>query len=276
MLSLEDVLAESGRWTSVEDDCVRWTTSLHRSSRPVVLRQQQLAQAGQEKAKNDLRFLALRIAGVVQEVSGILVSWHRIDWMQSLLREKHIREDAFRLYVASDIDQFHVRMRSALDYLATLVWGAASDPGKIKKFRSFRALVEWIRKNPDKHEHLGPLADDAARASEWFYGLRKIRDMTVHEGGFTLVFPIEEVIGFMVLQPGSGFRVPESVLPTEVMYNENVVNFRKYAAVHLCWLLSLGETIVGRLLSRWNTGVDPGIHASGGGVDMLNVWVSSF
>jgi len=276
VIPLEEVIALSAQWTSLDEEGVGWTTNLHRSDIPLASVQQRLRAAGEGQYLKDLRFTALRLAGLQQEISGILVSWHRLDWMKSLASRGQLSEDAFAMYAASDIDLFHVRMRSAFDYLSTLVWGSARKRGSLGGNRSFRKLIEWLEKNESRRDVVGPLFDVVLDASDWFRGLRDIRDITVHAGGFSLVFPTEDAIGFMTLQPGSGTQVPKSVVPDEVMWNRNVVDFRKYACVHLCWLLHLVETVTQELLERWRTRFDAESRASGGGVEMLRAWTASF
>lgn len=203
----------------------------------------------------------------------MLVSWHHLDWMQDLVKRGALHEESFRMYAASDIDAYHARMRSAFDYLATIIWGGAENRELVKKFRSFNDLVKWIKEK--RHVGgIGPVAEFIASRTEWFRGLRKVRDTSIHHGGFTLVFPMEEV-GFMSLQPGSLFTAPASVLPKEVMCNDNVVDFRKYAVVHLCWFIELAEEGMHALLHRWKVQPDANTRATGGGVEMLRLWADA-
>ena len=276
MLPITELIALSSQWTDSDPSGVRWTTIMHQSSIPFAVAQHRLNAAGRSTELAENKRLSLRLEGLKQEITGVLTSWHRLDWMKSLVVAGTLTDEAFGCYAACDIGAFHVRMRSAFDYLATLAWGAAQDRNGVGGSRSFSDLIKWLRKNGTRKAAFGPLYDTLFNAADWFEGLRGLRDLTVHQGGFTLVFPSPDAIGFRTLRMGANFTLRESTLPSEVMCNDNIVDFRKYGCLHLCRLISLSETVMKELLNQWDMNPAPNARCSGGAVEMLPKWAASF
>jgi hypothetical protein len=84
--------------------------------------------------------------------------------------------------------------------------------------------------------------------ASWADDLKNVRDDIVHFGADTLVFPDEHDILFQVHK-----RQVRLVLLERVMHNENIVDFRKYAALILGSILLWREQLASIL---------------GGGLDM--------
>lgn len=274
MQDLPTVVSKVAAWTDVDASGVRWRTCTHDLSLPLAFRSRELQSGGFEADADALELIGLALAGVRQEIQGILVSWHRLDWSDKMHKQGVLDDPTFMLYAASDIDLFHVRLRSAFDYLAIVAWGTASRRGTVARSDKFSALVDWLEKNPTRRKDLGVASELLLDHAAWFRDLRDLRDTVIHRRGITLVFP-GAGIGFMLLQPGGGYRVPQTIAPAIVKAGDNVIDFRRYACAHLCWFLNLAEEVSELLRERWTLTRMPGTRSAGGGVEMLRAWVAS-
>lgn len=166
----------------------------------------------------------------------------KLEWMKDCHREDDLDDGLWMSYAATEIDFFHVRFRSMLDHLADLLGRCATKPATVP--HRFNDLKKFL-KNPAKKPLFGPLSDEVLALiddAQWADDVRDVRDDIVHRGADTLVFPDEAEILFQVHQ-----RERRLVLLEGIMHNENVVDFRKYAALTLGLLMTWRERVAGLL-----------------------------
>lgn len=267
--ALAEVLARAIQWTATDERGRYWTTLLHRTDLPLTFVATEAERREDHRTAQLLTETGLHVRAVQQELGSILLLWSRLDWMDNMLREGKLTEEAFCLFTATDIDQFHVRLRSAFDYLAQIARACAARPFEMPGGGSYNSLVKWLEANPSRHAKLGDVATLVTGTREWFFGLKEMREVMVHHGGFTLVFPGDR-IGFMVLKPGMGFRPRPSTVPPLVMQNENVVDFERYAVAHTCWFVDLAESLMQLLVARWNIPRLDGVRSAGGAIEWFH------
>lgn len=193
----------------------------------------------------------------------------KLEWMKACHREDDLDDGLWMFYAATEIDFFHVRFRSMLDHLAALLARCATHPGTVPT--SFIKLKKFVD-NPANRLRFGPLADDVLALlteARWAEDVRDVRDDVVHRGADTLVFPDREEILFQVHQ-----REKRLVLLDGVMQNENVVDFRKYAALTMGLLMTWRERVAAILRQGIRLDGDPPGHGWNrhSGMELLRDW----
>lgn len=181
----------------------------------------------------------------------LLTILSKTEWMKSLHAAGEIDQGQWMYFAATEIDFFHVRFRSLLDHLAALLSRCATRPQTVpEKFFDLKKFLD----NPKKKQLFGSLADDVLgllNDAGWAEDVRTVRDSIVHFGADTLVFPDEHDILFQVHR-----RQSRLVLLDRVMHNENIVDFRKYAALTLGLLLLWRERAAGVLRRGFDLELD--------------------
>ncbi len=181
----------------------------------------------------------------------------RLTWQHDLRREGPPSDDQWMLFAQTDIDHFHVEFRSLVDYLAQAIVNLANQVGVVPS-ESFRRLRNWARESEGNKKRLGKDLAALVIGCEWFDDRRLIRDSIVHQGGFTIVFPVEDRILFQVHQ-GSRRLVR---VPNPLMWNENVVDFALYAGHTVAQLLDYLERAAVVLRQRMIMDIVPSGTAS--------------
>lgn len=168
----------------------------------------------------------------------LLTILSKTEWMKGLHKHGHLDDIEWMYFAATEVDFFHVRVRSLLDHLAALLACCADHPKSVRtKFFDLKGFLQ----DPLKRKAFGQLGEGAhllMQQTSWAEDLRQVRDDIVHRGADTLVFPDQDEILFQVHQ-----RERRLVLLKGVMHNENIVDFRKYAATTLGALLLLREDL---------------------------------
>lgn len=188
-----------------------------------------------------------------QDLWVIETLFERLDWLRGMWIEGQLDDAVWYRYATSDIASFHVVIRSLFDYAAmvvVLISGKAGQlPVKTKsqgKQCSFRDLREWVLVNSSR---LGNTALVKVIADcDWFEDLRNVRDAMVHGSGQTLVFFVKPRILFQVIAKHKGsdkFLMKMS----ELMYNENVMDFELYAGMMHGYLLDFLEQLAMHVFS---------------------------
>jgi hypothetical protein len=136
------------------------------------------------------------------------------------------------LYCTSDILAFHVELRALFDQLAGLIASFAVKKGAVRD-SSFEDLRSWLGKNPRNEARLGSDLSEIVRACNWFTDVRSVRDDLVHRGAHSIAFSAQGRILFQIQQ-----RVRPSILVPEVMYNEQIADFERYAGLLFGLLLN--------------------------------------
>lgn len=185
------------------------------------------------------------IKSINWDISNLLATATRLEWQKSLWSKKQIDYGAWFKFAALDIDLFHVKFRSIFDYFAKTIRNVSDNPEQVKR-KSFATMKNWLKRS----ENIQRLGEDLAQlvlSCEWFDILKEVRESTVHKGGFTVVFPIENRILFQVHE-----GLIRKVLFPEIMFNKNVVDFELYAGLYYGYLISYLEEVSEAIDKRLN------------------------
>lgn len=186
-----------------------------------------------EEENNKLRILSSRARDDLWNISTLI---ERLNWSRKNAKEVEHISDMWRHYVKMDISQFHVEMRAIMDYVAQIIATVASEPGQMPD--SFRKLVQ----GGDKYEkRINSSFHHLIEKPSWFKRLRSVRDNLIHGGHSTIVFgsPSEGLI----FQISRGLQGDGVSCEPYLHYNENVLYFDRYAALHLAYLLNFLDDV---------------------------------
>ncbi len=225
-----------------------------------------------EKDRRQLRTALRSLQYLRQDVLNILSILAKLDWMLDCVRAEQLHEHRWMEFAASDIDMFHVELRSAFDHVARILNTVAERPDEVPH-RSFHGLVEWLENDSTREGMLGPRVAALVTANaEWFMRMKNVREESLHHGGFTLVFPEKEKILFQIY---SSKRHP-FVHEPDLMFNENVVDFERYAVVCISRLCALLGGLAALLLDRFSLLPATEVRAYHSGLDTFARWARSF
>lgn len=214
----------------------------------------------------ELEGLSSALSFITNDLSALLTILQRLAWYTDLRGSGQLAEEMMMRFAAADVDIFHVEYRSLFDHVANVLRQLSAAPGQTPS--SFHKQMEWL-KNPTNRSRFGETAAEFVKSCDWFMPMCNIRNTIIHRGGFTIVFPQQE-LSFQIYLEGQ-----KRVLLEGVMANENVVDFRQYAGVYVGYLLTyLAE--LGRLilchhgLTKRPAGSDKLYHP---GLHVLRMWV---
>lgn len=169
---------------------------------------------------------------ISQDIWNIGAILSRLEWTQSMMRKGDINDGQWTYFAALDIDHFHIELKSTMDHAAEIIRMNSEQPGIIPQ-NSFRQLDNWMKKRPMNKEKLGLDIVKIIESCSWLPDYRDIRDSLVHKGGHTLVFTDPDKILFQTY----GSEFDNTIKAIGLMYNENIVDFKKYAALAISRLL---------------------------------------
>jgi hypothetical protein len=159
-------------------------------------------------------------------------------------------------FAASDVVAFLTNVRSMFDHLAGAMRMVAYQPGGVP--RSFNDLQKWLEGSSstvidERRKALGAeLAAIVGQARDWFVVLRDIRDELIHRDAQALVFPGNDLPSESI-----GVQVHERakfLMPTDdaLVLNQNVVDFRFFAAAVMARVYVLLEDASEAIMRRVN------------------------
>jgi hypothetical protein len=119
--------------------------------------------------------------------------------------------------------------------LAKIIKRVSDQPKQVRD-KGFYRLKTWLAKSDDNVKRLGKDLAELVFSVDWFDDLKNVRDVIVHHGGVTLVFPEKDRILFLIPK---GYEHLVSI--PEIMYNENVVDFELYAGMYFGYLVAFLE-----------------------------------
>lgn len=212
-----------------------------------------------------------------EDWANMLTLIARIEWMHEQVNKGTLPEHVWMDFAALDVEHFHIELRSAFDYLARIVIAQSSQPRQTPK-ESFNNLSEWTTKNEARAgQLLGPdLARCVKESSKLFLSRKRIRELVVHSGARSLVFHSTEGILFQVYSEGLQFNLLNDL--GDLMHNENVVNFKRYASSTLLQFWALVEAVSVATFSRYalpQVGLGDGVMAYHSGLAVLRRWWKS-
>ena len=180
--------------------------------------------------------------------------------------DKELDDGVWFQFSRQDVEFFILVVRSALDHAAAVIVSSA----KTQEWNRVSSFDD-LRKDCAHERAIEVLGEDwvrLVRACVWFDDLRTWRTMLAHHGGLALTFFDTETIPFQIHQQGEHkINVPE------IMYNEMVVDFTRFAALYMSYLLCLLDDMTRVSMRYLDIGALPqaAIHA-GGGVEVFKLW----
>lgn len=189
------------------------------------------------------------VSFIIQDIWNISIIIAKIDWVR---REAARNGDFFNYWASfatSDIEHFHVELRSLLDYVALIASQIANKSGQIPT--TFRRLQQWTKESAGNEKRLGTDLARLVSSANWAPDIRLVRDSILHLGANTLVLPKPtDRILFQVY--GKAWR--EYIDNELVMDSGNVVDFGLYCAWYTSKLIVFVEEL--SKVIRTRLGVD--------------------
>lgn len=197
----------------------------------------------------------------------------RIEWtLGQVDDQKGLHHHSWAAFTALDVEHFHVELRSAFDYLARIVTSQSTQPRQTPG-ESYNSLSKWAEENPVRAGRLlgNTVAIAVAESRQFFLDVKRIRELVVHSGAHTLVFPSPEGILFQVYARGLQFRALTGL--QDLMLNDNAVNLRRYASSTLLRLWELVEAVSVATFAKYSLPrVGLGVMAYHAGLRVLREW----
>jgi hypothetical protein len=184
---------------------------------------------------------------LVSDLWNMLAVCSRLEWMKGETENKGHVWQMWTSYATADIEYWHIKLRSILDYVAATIRKLADRKDQVTD--SFSGLFERCSvavmdsgRDTDFIAKLGLDWLDLLRSATWYPTIREIRDQVIHWGGRTMVFwPPSEGILFQIRRwPGENL-----VEIKPLMFNNNVVYFERYAAHTMAHFLLFLERFAG-------------------------------
>lgn len=146
----------------------------------------QSVQFDRKRVSNEaqLRDLYYYLTHCKNDLNDILTIVFRLEWQKEIKAKGELDSPLWERFVSTDIDLFHVEIRSLFDYVArALIRVSGSSPGQLPN--SFRKLRDWIANYPTRVPRFGEDLAQAITSCDWFSEIRGVRDAIVHSGGVT-------------------------------------------------------------------------------------------
>jgi len=199
----------------------------------------------------ELKSISRHLFRALDHFANVLTTCDRLKWMREQCASDERFASTWMFYASTDIEYWHVQMRSLLDHLAKVIRKLACRKGQVSD--SFTRLYLCVcQAKSCAHaetlvEKLGLDWFGLLTSAGWFGLLREVRETVVHWGGDTMVFgrPDDGIL----FQVHKGLY--KNVIEGEpLMFNRNVVYFDRYAAVMLSHLLLFLEDFAATTYSR--------------------------
>ncbi len=208
---------------------------------------------------------------ISQDLSNILIIINKLDWERDLWVKGALPNETWLYFASTDIDIFHVELRSIFDYIAEIIQAQSSHPTNVpKSFEKLRVRLEReIKENRnDLWKNIGEGFCKLVLSCNWFEDIKDVRDANIHTGARTLIFLDKPKILFQMYQ---GWN--KKVNKEELMENDSVVNFEFYAGLYICYLLTFLDEFANLLFLRYSI---PKVELKGGhqntGFGVLEKW----
>lgn len=190
----------------------------------------------------------------------------KLAFLKSEWEKGNLNDTAWAYFAQGEIEFFLIAMRSAFDFISSLLLLASEAPGQMKQ-RSFQKLRNWIL-DVGNIKRAGADVTAILNKCDWFEQLRALRDAIVHNGAETIIFTAEKGrILFLIVQ---GSRPYDFTSVPCIMYNENVADFEMFAAMYYGYFIALLEEVSMLVLKKTGLkyhGRDP--SASHPGIQIL-------
>jgi hypothetical protein len=203
--------------------------------------------------KNNRLSRAVKLADYIKnDIWNIGTIIHRLNWQRSASINQKFLEEMWNSYASIDIEHFHIKLRSIMDYVAGIVPWPKNKRGQIPD-DSFEGLINWIKKNPGHLKQIGEdLINVVKTAETWFKDLRYVRDKLIHNGASTVIFchPKDGIL-FHVKKDHKDNVEFKSISNDFLMFNPNVIYFERYAAIFLSHLFVFLDRLAKLIYKRY-------------------------
>lgn len=141
-------------------------------------------------------------------------------------------------FAALDIKYFHVEIRSIFDYLARIIKEVSDSPKQLPD--SFSKLKTNLYKKK-YNEKLGDNLTHLINSCDWFFDIRRIRDLVIHKKELTFICLVKNQIVFQIHDRSKPSPQGIQIVKPEVLSNPYTVDFEKYAAIYTSFLIDYLE-----------------------------------
>lgn len=198
---------------------------------------------------------------------------HRLERTTGEASHGSIEGGLWRAYCGLDVESFFTQLRSIADYAARCIRAVSAEPGVVPG-ESLNDLRNWLEKNPGNVKRLGEDLAEVVRGYPTFAKVRAVRDSTVHQGAYTLVFGgPNDGLQFQVFRTSAMTPIVDA--PGEIVGPNNLVDFRRYAALLVAELLLFLQAMCVVLAIRLpaaHVGVGEG-KMTGAGLGVVAEWM---
>jgi hypothetical protein len=195
------------------------------------------------------RHFTSHISKLSWQLQTVIVISEKIDYLTEQKADGTLSDDAWAMYIQTDIHAFHLELRALYDLIAQAIDSIAEKPGQLPgSFHALRSLCN--RNRDDANKRIGYDLVEVIRKCDWFDHFRDVRDSIVHYGKSVevkLLLP-NDIICQTDLAKGD-----KKIISTyeEFMWR-NWILFRPYAGYHLAMLIDLLNSVAIEGASKLN------------------------
>lgn len=187
---------------------------------------------------------------IFQDLNALIMIAKKLDWQKELRIKGKLTDEIFSDFAQLDIDLFFMKIRSIFDYVTMVLSKIADKPSLItgKPSQRFTKMRTWLTREKsgnDNRKKLGEDLADLVLSVYWFDDLKDVRDSIQHKGSFSLIFSDKKRILFQVTKCSEKLKsIPE------IMYNDNVLDFEKFAGLYFGYLIAFLEDFAVKVEQR--------------------------
>tara|TARA_Y100000588_G_scaffold84217_1_gene88803 strand:- start:20751 stop:21557 length:807 start_codon:yes stop_codon:yes gene_type:complete len=185
------------------------------------------------------------------------IVFDKIEFSRHLFNRKQIVDMQHAGFVRTDIEHFHIIVRSSMDYVIEILANLLNFKIQNSSFSRFRNTIH------EKEDVLGQDISDLIKNTEWYSKLTKVRNKLIHSGAETPVYFNEG--------NGTVFEIDlnEGVKGEMHIFEEYAV---EYYSEYLYFLDKIGELLIDKLVLK---SLPPKFRISGQGIKVLSHWANS-
>jgi hypothetical protein len=170
----------------------------------------------------------------------------KISLLFDLFKEDRFTHTQWLMYVGSDIDTFHIKLRSIFDELAGIFKRLSDYPNALPKGNSFEKLLNWANKSGSER-YLDPIFLRLLKNVEWFEDIRAFRNASVHNGADVFLEWNTDDMLFQIF----GFERHYVQIP-KLMFNKNTVRLDLYIGLVIGYLIAYLEDVFEAITTKYS------------------------
>lgn len=218
------------------------------------------------------RFPYRHLVEANEHFNHLITLIYKIAWLADRRATGELDDVTWMYFCSSDILTFHTVMRSLFDEVSAVAAQLATRSNVVPD-KGFHRLRKWATNEVKSNSLLGETLAESIRGCDWFDDLRDLRDDLVHRSARTIVFLEPDRILFQV-----HVSLSQRIIIPSVMFNANVVDFPKYAALMMARLaVFLDRFAAGVFAASYLNleGAEP-VQSFHVGLGVLKTWLQSF